>query len=295
MLCLQRPWCCSAALGADLLEHSTRDEEPRVGCRTSAVLQGLSTRLGNVKLSSQLYLPSCNRSCKCLWLPRLCQCLISALLVSLLFKSTSRKALDSGTAFPSITDDSLFICFLGFTFLIQLSPALQMFFPQLLTPSFRAGSHRRHTMKLCSRLELDKLSSQEPAAGGPLCPMGVSPRCHLGCPGTRLHPALPLLTMSQVASSAHLCPAELGADCPPLPSYRLLLFIPSLLTGADAGLCFKAKGRKGAWLSPKEEQGRKRIACVFCFRNCQGPIWSTGHVLVFGSHSGDGDSGYECL
>lgn len=148
--CLQRPWCCSAAPGADLHEHSTcrhpdRRWRSRCGLQDQHWLQGLSTRLGNVELSSQLCLPSCNRSCKRLWLPRLCQCLISAFLVSLLFKSTSRKALDSGTAFPYIIDDSLFICFLGFTFLIQLSPALQMFFPQLLTPSCRAGSAHRGT------------------------------------------------------------------------------------------------------------------------------------------------------
>lgn len=54
------------------------------------------------------------------------------------------------TAFPSIIDDSLFICFLGFTLLIWLSLALQMFFPQLLIPSCRAVSVRlRSTMKLC--------------------------------------------------------------------------------------------------------------------------------------------------
>lgn len=66
--------------------------------------------------------------------------LISARLALLLLTRASREKLDSGTAFPSIISDSLFICFLGFTFLIQLSPALQMFFPQLLTPGCRAGS-----------------------------------------------------------------------------------------------------------------------------------------------------------
>lgn len=69
-----------------------------------------------------------------------CCGLISAHLALLLLTSASREKLDSGTAFPSIISDSLFICFLGFTSLIQLSPALQMFFPQLLTPGCRAGS-----------------------------------------------------------------------------------------------------------------------------------------------------------
>lgn len=72
--------------------------------------------------------------------PGSCHGLISAHLALLLLTSVSREKLDSGSAFSSISSDSLFICFLGFTFLIQLSPALQLFFPQLLTPGCRAGS-----------------------------------------------------------------------------------------------------------------------------------------------------------
>lgn len=141
---------------------------PGVGCGTSTSVshRGWETWSSASDCASPTAIgPASPRGC-----PRSFDGLISALLVLLLCKSTSRKTLDSGTAFPSIITDSLFICFLGFTFLIQLSPALQMFFPQLLTPSCRAVSiHLGSTMKRCAQPGLHQLSAGEPAPGAAPC------------------------------------------------------------------------------------------------------------------------------